>query len=391
MFVELPKERYKEIIPLYDKSRFINAIRSHLEGTPIEKEVYVDNLENPQAAALVVGHRAFLGGDSSNTIYNIALRDFFIIKKREILESDDIYEVDFYFSSEDWIKTLTSSFPHSFPYPRYYYEIKELKMKNWRDKIPIGYTIEPVDLSLLENEHLENYDWLIDEIEENWLPFEEHLKTNRGFYIVYDQKEIVAWCTSEYLTKDKHVEVGIATRGEHRKQGLAKIVGSATVELCLSRYKTVGWHCNVHNVPSCKAAESIGFEKTKEYQKVGYFFNKLDNFILQGFNNFLVKNYDEAIHYYGLVFDAYTNGDEAIQTSAFLTKWGFTIDKLTMEYASFYAASGAQDECLEKIQEAIDMGYEDIESFEKEELFIILHSRPEWEHLKEVIKKNKGE
>ncbi len=389
MFVELPKERYKETIPLYNNARFINAARSHLERTPIEKTVFVDNLDSPKTAALIVKHRTFLGGDSTNSAFNIALRDFFFSERRELLEVQDLYELDFYFSSDDWIEALTSTFPYSFAYPRYYYEIKELKEKDWREKILKGYTIEPVDLSLLEKKHLENYEWLIEEIEENWLPFEEHLKETRGFYIVYNLKEIVAWCTVEYLTVDNHIEVGIATRNEHRKKGLATIVGSATAELNLSKYETVGWHCGVNNIGSNKTALSIGFEKVKDYWKVACFFNKFDNFIVQGYNNYLGKNYTEAIKFYGLVIDAHSAGAEDVKTSAFLTKWGFTIDKLVMECASFYAAYGKKETCLENIQKAIDLGYNNLETFEEEVNFKFIKNESKWDLFIEAIQKNK--
>ncbi len=70
MFEELPKEKYKEIIHLYDDSRFVNSIRSHLERTPISKIVFVDNVDDPKTAAIIVQHRSFLGGKSDNRHFN---------------------------------------------------------------------------------------------------------------------------------------------------------------------------------------------------------------------------------------------------------------------------------------------------------------------------------
>ncbi len=85
-----------------------------------------------------------------------------------------------------WEEGVKSVLKDPYPYNRYYYEIKEMKLKNWRELIPEGFSIEPVDLTLMEKDYLKNYDWLMEEIEEDWKPFEEGLKENRGFYLVRD-------------------------------------------------------------------------------------------------------------------------------------------------------------------------------------------------------------
>ncbi|MHA1418570.1 MAG: GNAT family N-acetyltransferase [Candidatus Heimdallarchaeaceae archaeon] len=391
MFELLPSERYNEIIHLFDRSRFINAARSHLERTPRSKKVFVDSLTNPQTAAMIVKHRTFIGGNSKNLAFNKALRNYLFEEKREELETLEIFELDFYFASEDWIEALEIAFPYSFPYPRFYYEITELSLKEWRNNIPEGFIIKPVNISLLKNSQLKNYDWIIEEIEENWLPFEENLQEICGYYLVYKNEEIVSWCVTEYLTKDNHIEVGIATREEYRKQGLATIVGSATAEYCLSKYNSVGWHCNTNNTRSCKTAEKIGFKVAKEYQKVACFFNKIDNFIVHGYYKFLHKNFEEAIKFYSYVIEAKRNKDKDIETSVYLTKWGFSFDKLLIENATFYAVQGKEEEALNMIKEAINNGYKDIESFDSEEYLTILHSRAEWRDLRAAILKNKGE
>ena len=191
MFIKFPQERYTELINLYSKSSFINSARSHLERTPIKKEVYVNDLDNPKTAAIIVKHRIFLGGNSNDSEFNQSLYYHFI-KRRKELEKRGIYDLDFYISSEDWIERLQSIFPDSFPYSRCYYEINELRDDNWKEKIPDGFTLHPVDLTLLNNSHLKNYDWIIEEIEENWLPFEKNLNENRGFYLVHNNEEIVS-------------------------------------------------------------------------------------------------------------------------------------------------------------------------------------------------------
>ena len=185
--------------------------------------------------------------------------------------------------------------------------------------------------------------------------------------------------------------MGIATRSDFRKKGLASIVGSATAEYTLNKYKSTGWHCSARNIGSCRTAEKIGFKLKKKYQKLGWFFNQIDNFILTGYENFRKKEYHEAIKFYNKVIEAQKNEDEAFKTSAYLNKWGFTFDKLVMELATFYSIAGNEEKTIEMIQKAIELGFGDIDYFEKQEHFKFLQNKDIWEKFKQGILANKGE
>lgn len=271
---ELLTEKYKDIIPLFKEQHFVNRIRSHLERTPVSKKVFVDNIKNPTTAVIYVKPRLMFGGKADNTDFNKEIGKFLYAILKPVLKKENISGIDCYLTNNEWIKNIDSIVEEPIFYNRYYYEISELKQKNWRDFIPEGFSLEPVDFSLLERKHLKNYDWLLEEIEENWKPFEKGLQENRGFYLVKEDKEIVSWCTTEYLTDENEIEVGIATKEEYQKRGFALLVGSATADYCLTKYKTVGWHCTDSNLGSIKTAEKIGYMKKKEYPQVWISFRK---------------------------------------------------------------------------------------------------------------------
>jgi len=128
-----------------------------------------------------------------------------------------------------------------------------------------------------------------------------------------------------------------------------------------------------------------------KYQKVACFFNKLDDFIVNGYYKFLQKNYNEVIEFYGFVIDAKRNGDKDIESSVYLSKWYFTYDELLFEYATFYAVQGKGEEALDLIRKTIKNGYNDIETCYNEKNLVSLHSRTEWRDLRTAILKNKGE
>ncbi|MHA2472221.1 MAG: GNAT family N-acetyltransferase, partial [Promethearchaeota archaeon] len=302
--IELEKNDYRKVEHLFSERGFINIFRSHLERTPIPKKVFVDDNKKPQTAVILVLHRLFFGGRSDNEKFNRELRELLYDEVILKLKEKSLLNIDCYFSNSGWEEGVKSILKDPNPYYRFYYEIKELKQKNWRDLITEGYSLEPVDLTLLEKDYLKNYDWLIEEIEENWLPFKEGLKENRGFYLVREDEEIVAWCTTEYLTDDNEIEVGIATREEYQNKGFALIVGSATAEYCLTKYKSVGWHCTADNIGSYKTAEKIGYQKVTEYQKAAAMINQVDNWVINGFLKSQRKEYKKAINWYEKIIDA---------------------------------------------------------------------------------------
>ena len=387
MAIELPKEKYREIRHLFEDKSYLNIFRSHLERTPIKKSVYVDNLENPQTAVMIVIPRLFFGGKGDNRAFNSEFREFLFGKlKNEFLDRSQ-HEVDCYFANEDWKEGVKHVLIEPYFYDRYYYEIKELKQANWRDIIPERYSIEPVNLSLLEKNYLENYDWLIEEIEENWLPFEENLKEIKGFYLVKEDKEIVAWCTLEYLTDENEIEVGIATREEYRKKGFATIVGSATAEYALTKYKSVGWNCSISNVGSWKTAEKIGYELQMQYTKAGCFFNKIDNWIVHGFTQAGNKNYEKALEWYEKVLQAFFEKDSDFKDSV-LTGEYFPMRRLMFRLASYYAALGDKKNSFKNLQLALDNGFDDRKLLEEDELLKSLHNDKQWQELLLEMKEN---
>jgi RimJ/RimL family protein N-acetyltransferase len=362
MIQELEKTDYLKVRHLFSEREYVNSFRSHLERTPVAKRVLVDNTEEPQTAVIIVPPRVFLGGKADNMKFNEGFRKY--IEEILIPEYKKLKytEVDFYIGNEQWEKNILDIIEGSFLYDRYYYEIKELRNVNWRSLIPEGYSIAPVNLNLLENTHLKNYDWLEEEILENWEPLEEGLQENRGFYLVKDEEEIVAWCTSEYLTESNDIEVGIATRNEYQKKGFATIVGSATAEYCIPKYSSVGWHCGQTNVGSWKTAEKIGFERILEYKKASYIFNKVDLWVLNGYWARQREDFQEAAKLYETIIDSALNETEDYQESYYINS-DFPVERVSFRLSECYASLNNKEKALEALEFAIRNGYKDKEQF----------------------------
>jgi len=94
---------------------------------------------------------------------------------------------------------------------------------------------------------------------------QEFLEKSFGYSTRIDD-EIVGWCMSEYNTANR-CELGIATVGAYRRQGIATLLGKALIKHALAQdINCIGWHCWADNKPSIATARKLGFEKCFEYQ-----------------------------------------------------------------------------------------------------------------------------
>ena len=382
---ELPKEKYRDIRHLFNELYYLNRIRSHLERTPISKKVYVNDEEEPKSAVIYVKPRFFLGGKADNKEFNGNLSNLINNEIIPELKKTKFPEISFNFTNETWKSTLESILEDIFHYNRFYYEIRELKNRKWRDSIPEGYSLEPVDLSLLKKRHLLNYDWLMEEIEENWKPFEKGLQEIRGFYLVRNNEEIVAWCTTEYLTDANEIEVGIATKEAYQRKGFAFIVGSATAEYCIPKYKSVGWHCASTNIGSFKTAEKIGYEKKEEYIQIGYIINYVDALIVKGYDFFIKKNFEEAFRFFTQVLERSESPDEEFETSWYLNEGGFTFDRFLFRMASICAGMKEKEKTFVFLNKAIKEGFDDLEHLHNDELLSCFQDTDEWREIIQIM------
>ena len=376
MTKELKKADYLKVINLFNDRKYVNSFRSHLERTPISKRVLVDDLEDPKTAVIIVPPRLFIGGRADNQEFNQDLRNY--IDNVLIPEYKELKytEVDFYLGNDQWEKNILDVIEESFHYDRYYYEVKDIKIRNWKELVPKGYSVKPVDLTLLENTHLKNYDWIEEEILENWEPLEEGLKEIRGFYLVRDEEEIVAWCTTEYLTESNDIEVGIATRYEYQKRGFSSIVGSATAEYCISKYSSSGWHCGQRNIGSWKTAEKIGFERILEYKKASYVFNRVDLWVIKAYWAKQKDDYKEASEWYEKVITSALNQTDDYKESYYLNS-DFQIERVYFRLSECFAALKNKAKTIEVLERSIELGYNDIDQFQESNLLYKLFSNME--------------
>lgn len=294
MIEELMEKDFHKVKHLFEERPFIEGLRSTLEGIPVPIHVLVDNKEDPQTAVIVVfrhndlGIWLYFGGRANNEEFNRELR--MMLYEEPLLKDKKDKLIEFWveLANSGWEEGIKAVLKDPYQEIRLYHEIKELKLKNWRDLIPEGYSVEPIDLTLMEKDLLKSdiwYNWLFNTaLRTHWYPFEEGLKDIRGFLLIREDKEVISFCVLGFLTTDNEIEVfGIGTKGEYQRRGFASIVGAATIESCLTRYKSIRWICTSTNIGSYKTAEKIGYERIGEYKRAIAYTNQVNTWVVNGF------------------------------------------------------------------------------------------------------------
>jgi RimJ/RimL family protein N-acetyltransferase len=218
-------------------------------------EVYVDDVGQPQTAYIRAGDGHYLAGVPDNHSFNVAVN--------AALPRDTYFVL--FCNPEQWQDALDVVLKDTYALraARRYYTLQQLKMADWRDRIPEGFSMHPVDAKLLAK-GLKNTDSVLDWIDEEWMSVDAYLEQGFGFCLVHDA-EIVSWSLADYVSGNR-CEIGITTAWEHRRQGLGTLAAAANAAQTVAQgFTTIGWHCWDNNVGSIGVAEKVGFQKAADY------------------------------------------------------------------------------------------------------------------------------
>lgn len=255
---------YPRIEPLLTGLDCHLALRSILEGnTPAR--IYVDRRDAPEAALVLTRYRFYLAGVSGNIEFNQDLQRLFndTIYPQAIKEGKQVFVL--FYSSKSWEQAVDLILQDKQPILDYrqYYGFKDFPVDR-RTLLPPGFSLYPVDRNLLKNEHLKNLDDLQDEMCSERSSVEDFLEKSFGLCLVCGD-EIAGWCLSEYNCQ-AGCEIGIETRPNYRKRGLATLMTLAFVEMAQAHgINHIGWDCWKENIPSSATAKKAGFYLAHDY------------------------------------------------------------------------------------------------------------------------------
>jgi len=371
MIYRLEEKDYEKVRPLFKPLDFNLTVIAVIEGTSPGR-IYVDDIANPRTAFMCSAEGYYLSGYENNEAFNAALNRLIVEK---ISAGDTVRqneeELSLCTHPDTWEAKLDTLLGRSpIKAVRRHYLCTKLGVVDWKDRVPDGFSSRPIDRKLLMTPGLGIPRHITNWMKTNWGSIDHFLHKGFGFCMLHG-KEVVSWCVADCASGDT-CEIGIHTRPDCRRRGLATLTAAATVDYCFSHgFRSVGWHCSEDNLGSRGVAEKVGFELERKYFHYYYMFDEAHHLAELGLVAFRAKRYRETVECYERVFAAEDIPD-------------WMPGEMHLYYhlaARAWAALGDSETALKYLDKAIGKGWTDLEETKKCEEFTRLHETAGWKRL----------
>ena len=249
---------YQKIRPLFRAlEAFQPMCTAVLEGIWPGK-VWADNPDEPRTAFLVTflsgGGAAwcFLAGKPDNQKFNTALNKAIFADK---VIGQGIGTFLFTCHPEDWGGQLTAvGFPRQpAPMTRRHYICRKLTY-DWREKLPAGYIVQPMESSLLQRKDLQIPSQVKATLGK-WKAVQDKRLQDYGFIITH-KDQVVSWTTVDFVSAGSD-DLGFETDPQYRQRGLGTVAAAAALEHGLAHgLSAIHWTCADDNTGSLRTAEN---------------------------------------------------------------------------------------------------------------------------------------
>jgi RimJ/RimL family protein N-acetyltransferase len=384
MIHELKKRDYQKIKPLFKELGWNLITSAVIEGTTPGR-VYADRAEDPRTAFMCTVEGYYLAGYDNNDEFNTSLNKLILgsIFAGDTVRRDET-DVAIGFHPGSWKEKMPTIFQGRIPLTtaRRHYICTELKADRWQDHVPKGFKVQRIDEKLLQTAQLEIPEHVTGWMKTNWGSISDFMKKGFGFCTLHD-KRIVSWSIADCISGNA-CEIGIHTREDYRRQGLATLTAAAAVDYSLSSgFRQVGWHCHEYNLGSIGVAEKVGFKLERKYIQYYACANEAHHLGETAGAHFRAKRYNEAIESYEKFFA--TQPEE-------LPKWLREIlpKELGIHYfrvAHAHAAIGKENGALEYLEKAVDNGWLYMDFLMSCKEFENMHGTAAWNSILKKIRK----
>lgn len=238
----------KKLIPMFkniDSTIVLSYLQGHM-GTG-----YVDNLENPKVAQVIVGIFVFYAGnpntkEAEELLYN--LPEFTLV----IVESDE------------WKERIESvHFDRLEKFPRYRFEkdpdhLDRRHIQYLLSSLPEAYEIKKVDYDIA---HTPTFHNLSEDFVSQFDSIDDFLHRGIGYAILHEERVVSA--ATSFSIYDDGIEIEIATHPEYRRKGLATLTASALILDCINNGLYPSW--DGANSESVELAKKLGYIFKESY------------------------------------------------------------------------------------------------------------------------------
>lgn len=232
-------QNLKKIKPFFSDIRFYMG-NSVLDG--VMGKAFVDNIENPNIAFLIVRKYCFISGNiNDKKLKNIIDKNF---KNYTLIPSDIIANKieNIYYNNVQKSQRYSIKKEVSFNIDKLY------RMSNNLEK---DFKLIQIDESLADN---------IKKLE--FINITDNYKKNGIGFCCMHNNEIIGVASSNIFYKEG-IEVNIKVKEEYRRKGIATAMASKLIIECLKQNKKISW--DAANLNSVSLAKKLGFEYDSTY------------------------------------------------------------------------------------------------------------------------------
>jgi RimJ/RimL family protein N-acetyltransferase len=253
--IQLEPTQFTSLRPLFREAEAFNlSVKAVLMGSA-PGEAWADDAERPTLGFVNTSEGHYVSGDPNRTDLFDDLRatipDWAFLQVFPAAWARALPRV--------WVNDVAR------PHARQHYVLRELRLRDWRERLPAGFEVRRIDAALL-GQPWHNLNVITRWIGNNWRSQDDFVANGFGFCVVDAAAQaIVSCCVADCACGDQ-AEVGIKTDAGYRRRGLASAVVAATVEHALAQgAREVGWHCVASNAGSIATAQKVGFAKERDY------------------------------------------------------------------------------------------------------------------------------
>lgn len=272
MLVELDAGYYPTVLPLCAGMFERAGVQSVLCGKRQSRTaVFVDGLEKPTAALVChVGNYYVFGA-----LYPPLLRFILDAPIEQTIFTRPFFNV---YPDGAWEEVLLAVCPHFVQViPRMTYRVEAAEataLSDWRDRLPPGAQVMPLDRTLAERVDRELGDqyigplWTEDEPRERYPAegYENFAQQSFGFCMLLDGRLVcVFWA---FGRGEDAASVDVETAEAYRGRGLATITGGAWLEYCRAHGLASEWICDEVNTASAKLALKLGHKPVRPVKQL---------------------------------------------------------------------------------------------------------------------------
>ncbi|MEC5425222.1 GNAT family N-acetyltransferase [Virgibacillus sp. C22-A2] len=248
MIYEANSSLYKKILPMFedmDDTIILSGLQGHMGS------VWVDDLENPAVAQVLVGDFVFYAGNPDT---------------EEALEllcnlPENILAI---VNSDEWkyrIETVHKGSVEKlqrYSFRKNREDLDRDHLLTLLSILPEGYDLKKIDASVAKEASLHE---ISEDFTGQFNSVEDYINRGIGFAIMFGGKVVCG--ASSYSIYDEGIEVEVGTDPEHRKKGLATVAASALIVACLDK----GWYpsWDAANPESVKLAKKLGYVLNEPY------------------------------------------------------------------------------------------------------------------------------